>query len=369
MAEPLKNAYNSSFFTSFNDAVASVIPNFNSELFLSQVKAGDWPELELKQRMRRISNTLRAHLHKDVKESFKQVVKLVKALENDSASEFRYEIMFIPDYVEVYGREHTGASLMAFTNITQLVTCEFAVRPFIISQPELMYKQMMQWATHKHKMVRRLASEGFRPRLPWGMALPALKKDPSPLLEMLDLLRNDEAETVRLSVANNLNDISKDNPELVLKLATKWKGQSKKCDWLLKHGCRTLLKQGNQEAMEIFGLGYDKRITPKDLIISKTQIKVGDSLEFSFTLSNQSSSYTLIRLEYAIYYQKANKTLSKKVYKISEKKHPGNTQTRINRKQKFTPISTRVFHPGLHQLALIINGKEFEKREFNLGGD
>ena len=101
--------------------------------------------------------------------------------------------------------------------------------------------------------VRRLASEGCRPRLPWAMALPNLKENPAPIIPILENLKNDPARFVRLSVANNLNDIAKDNPEIVIDLVKKWKGESKEVDWIIKHGCRTLLKQGNPEVMELFG--------------------------------------------------------------------------------------------------------------------
>ncbi|MFK7758195.1 MAG: DNA alkylation repair protein [Flavobacteriales bacterium] len=366
MAEPLKNIYSPEFFQEFNEAMSHGHAKFNAKAFLTEVYSDGWEDLELKGRMRRISSSLRPFLNSDYKESLSELKICVKALQKKTDSEFNYEFMFIPDYVEVFGLEDLNPSVKAFTSITQFSSCEFAVRPFIATHPQKMYKQMIQWAVHKDKLVRRLASEGYRPRLPWAMALPELKIDPSPLLEMLELLKDDEAETVRKSVANNLNDISKDHPKLILELAQKWIGRTKQCDWVLKHGCRTLLKKGMPEAMELFGLSYNSNITHASLTVSEKSINMGDSLEFSFNLVNSSKSYVLTRLEYAIYYQKANGTLSKKVYKISEKEYAGNSEVLISRKQPFKPISTRKFHAGKHQLALIINGKEFERYDFNL---
>ncbi len=366
MAEPLKNVYNIEFFKRFNAAVTTNLDHFDSEQFLSTVHLGNWEELELKERMRRISTSLRPHLNADFDKSLSELKGIVKTLQKNSTSEFNYEFMFLPDYVEVFGQGHFASSVKALTSITQFTSCEFAVRPFIATQPEKMYKQMMRWAVHKHKLVRRLASEGYRPRLPWAMALPELKQDPSPLLDMLELLKDDEAETVRKSVANNLNDISKDNTDVVLKLTEKWIGKSKECDWVLKHGCRSLLKLGIPKAMELFGLGFNPDLSYSQLTLHSKHIKLGDYLEFSFNVVNSSESYVLVRLEYAIYYQKANGSLSKKVYKISEKEYPGSSETPIVRKQQFKPISTRTFHDGLHKLALIINGKEFESLDFNL---
>lgn len=191
-----------------------------------------------------------------------------------------------------------------------------------------MMKQMLVWSKHEHWGVRRLASEGCRPRLPWAMALPNLKENPAPIIPILENLKNDPARFVRLSVANNLNDIAKDNPEIVIDLVKKWKGESKEVDWIIKHGCRTLLKQGNPEVMELFGFNSTiSNICVEDFQISSPEVKVGDSLEVSFKLLNKNDQTTKIRLEYGIYYQKANGTLTKKCIKSARKNMPG-TQPR-----------------------------------------
>lgn len=157
----------------------------------------------------------------------------------------------------------------------------------------------------------------------WAMALPNLKENPAPIIPILENLKNDPSRFVRLSVANNLNDIAKDNPETVIDLVKKWRGESKEVDWIIKHGCRTLLKQGNPEMMELFGFdSVIENISIDNFQIPTPKVKVGDSLEFSFKLLNHNDKKVRIRLEYAIYYQKANGTLTKKVHKISEKNMP-----------------------------------------------
>lgn len=163
-----------------------------------------------------------------------------------------------------------------------------------------------------------------------------------------------------------MNDIAKDNPETVIELAKKWKGESEKVEWVIKHGCRTLLKQGNPEVMKLFGFDSIKNISIENFQISMPEVKVGNSLEFSFSLLNNDHKKNKIRLEYAIYYQKANGTLAKKVHKISEKEYAGNSEIRITRKHSFRVVTTRKFHLGIHQVAVIINGKEFEKYNFEL---
>ena len=214
--------------------------------------------------------------------------------------------------------------------------------------------------------VRRLSSEGCRPRLPWAMALPNLKENPASIIPILENLKNDTSRFVRLSVANNLNDIAKDNPETVIDLVKKWQGKSKNIDWVIKHGCRTLLKQGYAEVMEIFGFDDVKSIIIRDFKIYTPKVTIGGFLEFGFKLLNTSTRKVKIRLEYGLYYQKANGTLSKKVCRISEKEYAENSITHINRKHSFRVVTTRVLHCGLHQVSVIINGKEYEKHNFKL---
>ena len=276
--------------------------------------------------------------------------------------------MFLPDYVEKYGLANTDyqTSIHAIEQITQFTSCEFAVRPFIIQYPQKMMQQMLVWTTHESEHVRRLASEGCRPRLPWAMALPSLKQEPSPILPILTQLKNDPSEYVRRSVANNLNDITKDNPEIVLQIAQGWKGESPQTDRILKHGCRTLLKQGNTTVLQLFGFGAVDGIALSNFRILTPSVKIGDYLQFSFELTNKAPQPILLRLEYGLYYLKSNGSLSRKVFKISEKQYDGQRTTTILRKQSFRLITTRQFYTGQHQLSIIVNGRELAKESFEL---
>jgi len=187
-----------------------------------------------------------------------------------------------------------------------------------------------------------------------------------PILPILENLKNDESEFVRKSVANNLNDISKDNPQIVIKIVKNWQGKTKNTDWIIKHASRTLLKQGNPEVLQIFGFGSAKKIKIENLQIRTPKVKIGKALEFRFQLSNSDNTNANIRLEYAVYYKKANGSLAKKVFKISEKTYPANSTTQIERKQSFKLITTRKYHLGQHKLSVIINGKESDKLDFKL---
>lgn len=362
--EPLKNIYNEQFFNDFTIAIQQVIPKFDKLNFLKTIFDKQWKNRELKQRMRHIVLSLKPHLPNEYKLMIKTVLLIIKQMQKNKVNEQGFEWMFLSEFVELYGLEDYITSVHAFEQITQFTSCEFAVRPFIVKYPIKMIEQMLVWSTHQNKHVRRLASEGCRPRLPWAMALPILKKEPKPILPILENLKNDISEYVRRSVANNLNDIAKDNPGTVIKIAKKWIGKTKETDKLVKHACRTLLKQGNIEVMTLFGFGSVKNIKILDFTIHTPKVKISEALCFSFQLKNTNNSKTKIRLEYGLYYQKANASLSKKVFKISEKEYAKNSITSITKKQSFKLITTRKFHLGLHQVSIIVNGKEFDKFDF-----
>lgn len=364
--EPFKYIYNEIFFSLFTQELKQVYFGFDSSSFINAIFSDGWKEKELKERMRHITLTLGDHLTNNFKKDITILLNLIKQLQEKEIKELSIEFMFIPDFIEVYGIDDYETSMNAMEHVTQFTSCEFAIRPFLIKYPKKGTLQMIKWSSHKHAMVRRLSSEGARPRLPWAMSLPNLKEDPSPILSILERLKNDESESVRRSVANNLNDISKDNPEKVISIAKKWIGKTKETDWVVKHACRTLLKQGNSEVLELFGFGSIKEISINNFEIITPVVKIGGILTFQFEIKNKSKSDTLIRLEYGLYYQKSNGILSKKVFKISEKKYEANSTTVINRKQSFKIITTRKFHIGEHAVSIIINGKEFNKLSFEL---
>lgn len=366
MATPLKYLYNDAFFANLEANMQVATPSINTAALMKSIQNKDWKHLELKERMRHITIALHDHIDGNYQQQVNVLLNLLKQLQSSGIKEASIEYMFLPDFVEYYGLQDFETSIHALEKITIFTSAEFAVRPFIIQYPQQMLNQMRAWSTHTAPMVRRLATEGCRPRLPWAMALPQFKKDPSTILPILEQLKNDDSESVRRSVANNLNDISKNHPDLILDIAQKWYGQNKAVDWVVKHACRTLLKQGNQQLMQLFGFGATDEIAIENIEIKTPIVTVGDYLKFEFQVHNLAKKAVKIRLEYAIYYQKANGSLSRKVFKISEKEYAANSSTNIERRQSFKLISTRKYHMGLHQLALVVNGNELERIDFQL---
>lgn len=365
MAEPLKNLFNDTFFTQLTEVVGHFVSDFDTESFLERIYDAEWEQRELKQRMRHVSTTMRHFLPADYPDALAVIVQIADHLRTGQ-EEMNFGYMFLPDFIEQYGVDHYELSMAAMEQITQLTSCEFAVRPFLLKYPEQTMAQMQAWAKHPVHTVRRFASEGCRPRLPWAMGIPWLKKDPSSILPILEQLKDDPSEFVRRSVANNLNDISKDHPSITLKFAHSWQGHSPETDKVIKHACRTLLKQGLPEAMVLFGFKPAEQIEIEDFLIDTPTVKIGEDLHFSFRLINTDKEPALIRLEYGIYYLRANGTHSRKVFKVSENTYPGQAEVTIKRKQSFRRITTRTFYPGPQQLSLIVNGEEVWKGDFEL---
>lgn len=256
MSTLLKDIFSPELLSEFSRHISIVTPGFPKEEFIQNILTKEWDHLELKERMRHISTTLHLYLPNDFTEAAKIICDLIDYYQANGLKEDVINHCFLPDYIEQFGLDHYDASVSAIEKVTQFTSCEFAVRPFIIEFEDRMIEQMLKWSTHKNDMVRRLASEGIRPRLPWAMALPALKKNPEPILPILENLKNDPADFVRRSVANNLNDISKDNPVFTISVLKKWHGISKETDAVIKHAGRTLLKKGNEEMLELFGCEY-----------------------------------------------------------------------------------------------------------------
>lgn len=239
MQEPLKNLYNQKFIDRVFDSLKSIKLTTDIKEFYRVVFDKGWDELELKQRMWHLSMVVNSYLASDFNQKCLQIIVLKDQLEKSKANGDGFLCIFLPQIIEDYGLNNLEESVNVFEKITSFTTCEFAIRPFIEKYETQMFKVLNKWAKHKNEHVRRLASEGCRPLLPWGGVLQNLKINPSPILEVLEKLKNDPSEYVRRSVANNLNDISKNNPEILLSFLKKWQNEPDQTQAILKHACRT----------------------------------------------------------------------------------------------------------------------------------
>ncbi|MBB5623282.1 3-methyladenine DNA glycosylase AlkC [Pedobacter cryoconitis] len=361
----LKDIYSVPFYNKLADTLIQLNPEFNKKRFIELINVEGFTAMELKQRMHHTTLVIHQFLPSGYPEAIQHLSSLIHQLKKQQTGEQLLAYIFLPDYIETYGLEDYETSIQAIESVTQFISCEFAVRPFLAKYGQQMMQQMEKWSLHENHHVRRLASEGSRSRLPWAMAVPGLKKDPFMILPILENLKNDPSEYVRRSVANSLNDISKDHPEIVIAIAGRWKGLSKETDAIIKHGCRGLLKQGHTKILAHYGL-ESTAIELLDFEILTAAVAIGESLEFTISVKNIATVQQKIRLEYAVYYKRLNGQVSKKVFKISEREFQPAEIAVINRKQSFKIITTRKFYPGAHQLAIILNGRESELKDFEL---
>ncbi|MFC4600663.1 DNA alkylation repair protein [Cohnella hongkongensis] len=359
MAEPLKSIYNASFLKAFGDKVKQAYAKFESETFVRLALDKGWEELELKRRMRRITESL----HKTLPADYGQALDVLEAIAGECKG---FPYLFFPDFVERYGLNDWERSMRALAIFTAGSSSEFAVRPFIKLDQERMMAQMLEWSGHSDEHVRRLASEGCRPRLPWGEALVALKRDPAPILPILERLKADPSEYVRRSVANNLNDISKDHPQLVLDIAKAWRGAGEGTDWIVRHACRGLLKAAHPEALALFGIAPRDDIEVLEWEVHPASLSIGEAVEFRYGLRVPAGEEVKLRLELAVSFPRSNGKLYRKLFKLSERSVPGESLVQGGRGFSFADLSTRRHYPGVHRMALVVNGREVAEAEVEL---
>lgn len=362
MAEPLKNMYNAAFFAQMTAAFQQVYAPFETEAFLEHLYNEAWDSLPLKARVRQIALCLRQFLPSEYREAI-EVLKQAAPL----LTQYSFEVIFFPEFVEVYGLDDWDVSLAALEIFTQYSSAEFAVRPFIMKDTPRMMAQMQTWARHPNHHVRRLASEGCRPRLPWAMALPMFKKDPAPILPILDALKDDESEYVRRSVANNLNDIAKDHPDTVIEALRRWSADTRPhVQWITHRALRTLVKAGHTQALDLLGFGNQASVEITKIMLSTDIVTVGQSLTFALDITSNSDQAQDLLIDYVVYFMKANGTQAPKAFKLTKKPlRPGET-LHIEKTHSFKVITTRTYHPGAHALAFKINGQEIGGPVFQL---
>ena len=358
----LKDMFNKESVGALAAAVKKVYSPFDREAFTTRVFDEAWQGRELKERMRHISTVLGGNLPSEYRAALGILQGALSRLDDHG-----FVKMVFPDYVEIHGLDDWEASMLALEEFTQKVSAEFAIRPFIMRYPERTMVRMFEWAKHENPEVRRLASEGCRPRLPWGIRLSNLQADPSPILPILERLKNDASESVRKSVANNLNDISKDHPDVVLDLLRRWQADaSKEVHWIIGHALRTLLKQGHPEALALLGYSSDAEIAVHNLTVEPQSIQIGDRVTLSFDIESLADETLNLMIDYVVYHMRANGTPSPKVFKLTRKTIRPGEVLHIVKKHSFAPVTTRRYYPGQHAIQPKINGKVFERVGFVL---
>lgn len=362
-----KDFFNEHTVLDFGEKVKATHPNFELDSFVSEVKS-ELSSLELKGRVQLISRSLRKHLPEPYPKAQEVLLNtLGEALQTDeNVTDYGFGYWPIAQFIEDHGVEELEASLKGMYEITKRFSAEFAIRPFLKKYPERMFDVLREWAKDENLHVRRLVSEGTRTRLPWGMRLHFLIEDPSPVIPLLEMLRDDPELYVRRSVANNLNDLTKDHPEMVLDLLEKWsEGASEGTQWIISHALRGLVKAGNARALALLGYGKP-HVEIHDFEVSPEDIRLGEKLHIFFRLRSRSASSQNLMIDYIVHHVKANGSTSPKVFKLAKKTLAAHEEVVIEKKHHFKPVTTRVYYPGTHTIELQINGQIVAVRDFEL---
>jgi 3-methyladenine DNA glycosylase AlkC len=273
--------------------------------------------------------------------------------------------VFLCDFVATFGAHDLEFSMEALKFFTPFGSAEFAVRGFIAADPGRALSIMKGWTRDPDEHVRRLASEGSRPRLPWGMKLKELVRDPSPCADILEALKDDTSLYVRRSVANHLNDITKDHEDWVLDRLEGWELDREPLRWIARHACRTLIKRGHPRALQLFGFGGRAQVEA-GLQLRPARLRLGEKLQIEAVLRSTSTKPQTLAVDYVIHYVKSRGTAFEKVFKWTEIELPPKGVVELRKNQVIRDFTTRRHHPGHHGVELQVNGRRVARTGFDL---
>jgi 3-methyladenine DNA glycosylase AlkC len=372
--EPFKNLINPALVQAAARHLSRTLAGFDARRFTALATDG-LDALELKARAMRVADALEATLPDDFGKAADAIeAALAPAAEHEQLSELRlsdaglagWVLWPMGEFIARRGIHHPERALAALAQLTQRFSAEFAIRPFIVAHPDLSFATLARWASHPNLHVRRLVSEGSRPRLPWGLQLKALVADPTPTLPLLRALQDDASQYVRRSVANHLNDIAKDHPGLVAQwLEEHLPGAPAPRRALLKHASRTLIKKCDARVLEAWGLGAPFRGNAA-LEVRPARVKLGGEVQLKLVLKSKAASAQRLVIDYAVHHVKADGGSSPKVFKGWNVELPARAELTLGKRHSLRPITTRKYHAGLHELDVMVNGKVVAQSAFDL---
>jgi len=356
----MRNSINKTSISEFSLNIKKVYKDFDNIAFERSILRDLNGDTGLFERLELVTKELKPRLPED----FPKSLEILKQSISDGRG---FIILSISNYISSYGLDYFDLSMVSLMELTKIFTSEFAIRRFLIEDPERCFHFLDKWVLSDNVDVRRLVSEGLRPRLPWGIRLQNFVKDPTPIIKYLTILKDDKELYVRRSVANNLNDIAKDHPDLVVATLKSWKEEnsSNELDWIIRHSLRTLIKQGDQGTLELLGYTINPRYTLDSVSFTK-RLKLGETLSFSFVLRSETDKNQKLVVDYVIYHKKANGKKSPKVFKLKNMELLGLKTAKISRNHPIRPISTRKYYSGEHTLYIKINGEEILIGNFDL---
>jgi 3-methyladenine DNA glycosylase AlkC len=344
------------------DAGAAASPRFDRGAFLAAATDG-LDALSIMERVRHIADALRPALPSDYDAALCVITVMAPRLSHG------FQAVAVTEYVARYGLEDFDRSMEALAALTRFGTAEFAIRPFLALDADRALATMAEWTSSHDEHVRRLASEGARPRLPWAARVPALKADPTRAAPILEALKADSAIYVRKSVANHLNDIAKDQPDWLLDRLADWPQHDPHTAWIIRHALRTLIKQGEPRALALIGVGHGAAVTIGKFVVEPAVVRLGERIAISVDIASTAAENQPLVVDYRVHYARGGGKTAAKVFKWKSFDLAAGESAALRISQVIRDFSTRRHHPGQHGVELIVNGETMGASGFELLAD
>jgi 3-methyladenine DNA glycosylase AlkC len=334
---------------------------FDARRFAEEASLG-LDRLELKARVAQVSGVLARHLPGDFESAVAVVLRTVP-----TSDLTMWEAWPVTDWVADAGMDAPAAALEALAALTAKASGEFAIRPFIDHYPDLTFETLLRWATHPDEEVRRLVSEGSRPRLPWARRVRVLDAQPRWAVPLLDRLRDDPSPYVRRSVANHLNDVSKLDPDGALDIAGRWTAEGgTQVAAVVRQGLRTLVKAGDPRALALVGADAEAHIEVREFTVPTTTVRLGGELVWRCILTADNGRPVVAVVDYVIHFARAGGAPGRKVFKLRTVRLEPGRPVEIVRRHALVPVTTRRYQAGRHRVEVQVNGRVLDGGDFDL---
>jgi 3-methyladenine DNA glycosylase AlkC len=374
VAEPLKAQYGPEVPRRIAAMIERVHPTFASRAFVAQALAG-YEDLELLPRARHLARAMADHLPREYPVALEVVLRSLGPPAERTTGNGMAPFVYLPHvyWVADNGLDHLDDSVRAMHAITQRFTFEFGIRPFVERYPDEMLAVLGRWCDDPSVHVRRLVSEGLRPRLPWAPRLKVFARDPRPVIALLERLRDDPDEYVRRSVANHLNDLGRDDPARLVELCTRWAEDAPPARVkLIRHALRTLVKRGDPHALAVLGYPKGARVALQAPSVTPARARIGDVVTIAFALASTSDEAQPVLVDLRIGYASAPARAGaarSKVFKLSSALLGPGAMLALSHRLALRQMSTRTHHPGLHRVEALVNGVAMTVGSFEIVGD
>ncbi len=372
MAEALKTFFSPNLVKRLARTLTAAAPTFPERAFVRDASRG-LDDLELLDRGRHIMKAMRAHLPAAYPEAIDVILRSLGAehASDELAGAGMAPFFYLPHtmFVAAHGLEHFDLSMRAQHELTRRFTCEFSIRPFLERYPDETLAVMKRWVEDESPHVRRLVSEGTRPRLPWAPRVRWIEARPERVLPLLEALKDDPASVVRRSVANHLNDLSKSDPDRVASIARRWlRGASPERRALVEHALRSSVKRGHQRSLEVLGFGSAPRVVVSKGRFSPARVAVGGRVRVDFDVAaarGVNETQALV-VDLVVHFVKARGTSSAKVFKIARLDLAPKQSAEVGKSVSLAVHTTRRPNPGRHRVEALVNGERFELGAFDV---